>query len=430
MLLPGERARAVDRRLPGTSSLVGIALSTNLSARGRLETMSRPIHDRRPLIDGGLITGRRLLVAAGAIAAIWLGVQLKSVIVVSVVALVLVGTLNPLTGSLQRKGLGRTFAVSVIFVVMVGVVVTIGLITVPALIAQAQSLIQAAPGMQLHLAGLLERSHVLAPVAGAIRHANLQELLLPTSRQALSYSSDLLTAIGWALTTLALAFYILADPGSTQAALYGVVPRRFHVRLARIMLNLEIIVGGYMRGQILTSGLMGVVTYVLLRLLHINNPLPLAVFAGIADVLPYIGGILAAIPLVAAAIPHGTGSVAVLIAGVVLYQEVENRLILPRVYGRVLRLPAWAITLALLAGGELMGIVGALLALPVTAGVRMIAEELRIELPGARTIDPGIKQRDEQVEDLYSELAAGAGAGTSAGIALEIAGRATGRGER
>ena len=68
-----------------------------------------------------------------------------------------------------------------------------------------------------------------------------------------------------------------------------------------------------------------------------------------------------------------------------------------------------------------MGIVGALLALPVTAGVRMILEELRIELPGARTIDPGVKRRDEQVEDLYSELAAGAGAGTSAEIALDIA---------
>jgi predicted PurR-regulated permease PerM len=379
------------------------------------------MHERGPLVDNGLITGRRLLMAAAVIAAVWLGAQLKSVIVVSVVALVLVGTLNPLTGFLQRKGLGRTAAVALIFVVTVGIAVAIGLVTVPSLIAQAQNLIQAAPGMQLHLAGLLERSHVLTPVAQAIRNANLQELLLPTGQQALSYSSDLLAGIGWALTTLALAFYILADPDTTQAALYGVVPRRFHVRLARIMLKLETIVGGYMRGQILTSGLMGVVIYVLLRVLEIKNPLPLAVFAGITDVLPYIGGILAAIPLVAAAIPHGSASVVVVIAGVVLYQEVENRLILPRVYGRVLRLPAWLITLALLAGGELMGIVGALLALPVTAGVRMILEELRIELPGAGIIDPGIRERDEQVQDLYNELAAGAGAGTSAGIALEIA---------
>jgi predicted PurR-regulated permease PerM len=383
--------------------------------------MIGPTHGRRPLIEGGLITGRRLLLTAAAIAALWLGAQLKSVIVVSVVALVLVGTLNPLTGFLQRKGLGRTSAVGVIFLVTGGVVVAIGLVTVPALIAQAQSLIQAAPGAQLHLASLLGRSHVLEPVAQTIRNANLQELLLPTSRQALSYSSDLVTAIGWALTTLALAFYILADPETTQAALYGVVPRRFHVRLARIMLNLETIVGGYMRGQILTSGLMGVVIYVLLRLLDIKNPLPLAVFAGVTDVLPYIGGILAVIPLVAAAVPHGSVSVGVVIASVVVYQEIENRLILPRVYGRVLRLPAWLITIALLAGGELMGIVGALLALPVTAGARMILRELRVELPGAATIAPEIRQRDEQSEDLYSELAAGAGAGTSAGIALEIA---------
>jgi predicted PurR-regulated permease PerM len=378
-------------------------------------------HDRRPLVEGGLITGRRLVMAVAAIAALWLAAQLRSVIVVSVVALVLVGTLNPLTGFLQRQGLGRTSAVGVIFVVAVGVAVALGLVTVPALIAQAQSLIQAAPGMQLHLSSLLERSRVLEPVAGAIRNANLQELLLPTSRQALSYSSDLVTGIGWALTTLALAFYILADPETTQAALYGVVPRRFHVRLARIMLNLETIVGGYMRGQILTSGLMGVVIYVLLRVLDIKNPLPLAVFAGLTDVLPYIGGILAVIPLVAAAIPHGSVSVVVVIASVVVYQEIENRLILPRVYGRVLRLPAWLITLALLAGGELMGILGALLALPVTAGARMILEELRVELPGAATIAPEIRQRDEEVEGRYSELAAGAGAGTSAGIALEIA---------
>jgi putative heme transporter len=383
--------------------------------------MPRPTHAPRPPVEGGLITGRRLLLVAAAIAALWLAVQLKSVIVVSVVALVVVGTLNPLTGFLQRRGFGRTSAVGVIFLVTGGVVVAIGLVTVPALIAQVQSLIQAAPGMQLHLASLLGRSHVLEPVAQAIRNANLQELLLPTSRQALSYSSDLVAAVGWALTTLALAFYVLADPATTQAALYGVVPRRFHVRLARIMLNLETIVGGYMRGQILTSGLMGVVIYVLLRVLDIKNPLPLAVFAGVTDVLPHIGGILAVIPLVAAAVPHGSVSVVGVIATVVIYQEVENRLILPRVYGRVLRLPAWLITIALLVGGELMGIVGALLALPVTAGARMILKELRVELPGAATIDPEIRQRDEQVEDLYSELAAGAGAGTSAGIALEIA---------
>jgi predicted PurR-regulated permease PerM len=202
-----------------------------------------------------------------------------------------------------------------------------------------------------------------------------------------------------------------------------VVPRRYHVRLARITLNLETIVGGYMRGQVITSVLMTGFTYLLLKLCGIANPLPLAIFAGVTDVLPLIGGILGAVPLLVAALPHGSAVVAIVIASVVGYQEVENRLIIPRVYGQVLRLPAWAITLALLVGAKLMGIMGALLSLPIAAGARMILEELRIEFPGDGAVDPRILARDERVELLYAELAEGAGAGSSAGIALDIAER-------
>ena len=90
-----------------------------------------------------------------------------------------------------------------------------------------------------------------------------------------------------------------------------------------------------------------------------------------------------AIPLVAAAVPHGTGSVAISMAGVVLYQEVENRLISAARLRQALRPRRGDSSPSRSSGGELMGIVGALLALPVTAGVRMIVEELRIELPGA-----------------------------------------------
>ena len=98
---------------------------------------------------------------------------------------------------------------------------------------------------------------------------------MPSNRQALEFSSCAIEVVGWGLTTLALAFYILADPSSTQAALYAIVPRRFHIRLARIMLNLETIVGGYMRGQMITSVLMGLFAYALLRACSVKNPLPL-----------------------------------------------------------------------------------------------------------------------------------------------------------
>jgi predicted PurR-regulated permease PerM len=361
------------------------------------------------------------LIALLLVAVAWIAALLGPVILASIGALILVGTLNPLVGWMESRGLGRTMSIVLVFLAMTGILVLIGLLTVPALVVQIRDLVDGAPIMQRRLAERLGRSHLTLPMARAVQATNLQDLVIPSGKKAFEYSSEIVTAIGWGLTTLALAFYILADPSTSQAALYLVIPRRLHVRFARIMLNLETIVGGYMRGQIITSALMGIFTYVLLKICAVKNPLPLAVFAGVTDILPLIGGILGAIPLVVATLPRGSVIVVTVMVSVVIYQEIENRFIIPRVYGHVLRLPAWALTLALLIGAKLMGVIGALLSLPVAAGIRMIIEELRVELPGDGAIDPRLRERDNQAEDLYAELAAGAGAQTSAGIALDIA---------
>ena len=352
----------------------------------------------------------------------WLAAQVWPVIVAVVVALILVGTLIPAVRALQRLGLGRTGGLAVIFIAMVAGLLLIGFVTIPALVEQLRQLVDAAPNMQ-KTSGRAARA--LAPdPADRQRRPARAAAGDPGARRAnrrWNISSRAIEVVGWGLTTLALAFYILADPSSTQAALYAIVPRRFHIRLARIMLNLETIVGGYMRGQIITSVLMSLFAYVLLRACSVKNPLPLAVFAGITDVLPLIGGVLGAVPLVAAALPRGSVIVVVVVVAFVAYQELENRIIIPRVYGHVLRLPAWAITVALLIGAKLMGIVGALLSLPVAAGARMILEELRFELPGDGTVDPELRARDQRVENLYAKLAAETGPATSAEIAIEIA---------
>jgi putative heme transporter len=377
---------------------------------------SAPVKRRRIAV-----TDRGILIALLLVAAAWVAALLGPVILASVGALILVGTLHPLVEFLESRSLNRTFSVVLVFVAISGVLVLIGLLTLPALVMQVRQLVEGAPLMQHRLAERLGRSHLTSPLAHAVEAANLQELLIPSGKKAFEYSSQFVTAVGWGLTTLALTFYILADPSTSQAALYLIVPRRHHVRLARIMLNLETIVGGYMRGQIITSVLMSVVTYTLLKVCGVKNPLPLAVFAGVTDILPLIGGILGAIPLVVATLPRGSVMAVTVLVSVVAYQEIENRFIIPRVYGHVLRLPPWALTLALIIGAKLMGVIGALLSLPVAAGVRMFIEEMRLELPGDGAIDPRVRERDNQVQSLYAELTAGAGAGTSAEIALDIA---------
>jgi len=153
----------------------------------------------------------------------------------------------------------------------------------------------------------------------------------------------------------------------------------------------------------------------------ITSPGSNAVFAALTDVLPYIGGLLALAPAVFAASIQGLPiAIAVLIA-MVIYQELESRIIVPRVYGHVLRLPSAIVMVALLIGGAVLGILGALLALPIAAAIRMMAEELRVELPGQRPENSQVRKLDAREERIFERLAAGASAEEAATIAAKIA---------
>src|SRR5262249_11495623 len=160
------------------------------------------------------------------------------------------------------------------------------------------------------------------------------------------------------------------------------------------------IVGGYMRGQVITSVAITVFTFGVLSAFRVDDALALAMFAGLTDVIPFVGGYIAGAPALSAASSSGRGARGPVAALRVAYQEFESRILVPRVYGRTLRLSPAMVLLALLIGGTLLGILGALLALPIAAGAQMLVRELRVELPGD---DAGIdkaRARDEKVEHM------------------------------
>jgi predicted PurR-regulated permease PerM len=367
------------------------------------------------------IAPRTVLFTAAVVAAAWLLARLWPVLLAVSVSLIVVGTLNPIVGALQRRGLGRGTAVAVTLLTMVAIVSGLALVTVPALWAELARTIQDLPALQEKVAGWFDRSALTAPLAESIRHADPKKLFVGSSRDAMKVSSEFGGYLGWTATSIALAVYVLIDPERSQGGLYAIVPRQYHVRLARVLLNLETIVGGYMRGQIVTSAAIGVYVFILLKVLGIQNATAFAVFAAIADVIPFVGGALTLAPLTLAAVPHGTAVTIILISLVILYQELENRILVPRIYGRVLRLNPVAVTIALVVGGQLLGILGALLALPIAAGLRMIVEELRVELPGQPAESPEARARDERAEETYAALTEGAPAEEAAVIAVAIA---------
>jgi predicted PurR-regulated permease PerM len=360
---------------------------------------------------------RVMLFAFGA----WLVVHLTPVLLVLVVALFVVGTLSPAVEWLERHQIGRGKGIAVVFTSVLLIVVLIGALTLPSLFNQVNALVDQEPALRARLADTLAHSKITAPLGESLRTAHYEGLAKEASTVAIHYSTKAFEIIAYGVSAVFLGLYIMIDRDRVRGGLFAVVPRSHHIRLSRILLNLEVIVGGYIRGQVITSALMAIFTFVLLLACGVPNAIALAVFAGVADVLPYIGVFLSVGPAVAAAASRGPVVVLIVLGVMLAYEEFESRVLVPRIYGRALRLPSSVVMLALIAGGTLMGILGALLALPVAAAVRMLVEELRVDLPGEEVDDGALREKDERAEEEYERRAEGEPAQRAAAIAVEIA---------
>jgi len=368
------------------------------------------------------LSPRTMVALALFIASLWLLIRLWPVLLVLVVALLVAATLSPAVRWLEERRVRRGLGIAIVFTVFFILALLVLALTIPTLVSQAATLFEQEPALRARLADHLAGSPVSAPLATWLRNLKYDALISSIGATAFAFSLRVVEAAAYGLSALFLALYILIDRDRLRGGLYAVVPRSHHIRLSRIMMNLETIVGSYIRGQLLTCLLIAVFTFVLLTACGVPNALALAVFAGLADVLPYIGALLSVGPAVLAATSRGPVVAVIVLALMLAYEEFESRVLVPRIYGRAMRLPASVVMFALLAGGTLMGILGALLALPVAATAMMLIEELRVELPGEQEqpADTGVREADDRGEKEYERRAEGVGAEEAAAIAVEI----------
>ncbi len=360
------------------------------------------------------------LVLVGA--SLLLLIRLWPVLLVIVAALVVAGTLSPAVRWLEEKRVGRGLGIAIVFTVFFFISVLLLTLTIPTLLSQAAALLEHEPALRAELADQLAGSPLSAPLANWLRGLKPDALASAIGSTAFAFSARIVTAIAYGLSALFLGLYIMIDRDRLRGGLFAVVPRSHHIRLSRVMMNLETIVGAYIRGQMITCLLIAVFTFLLLLACGVENALALAVFAGLADVLPYIGPLLSVGPAVLAALSRGPVIAVVVLVFMLAYEEFESRVLIPRIYGRALRLPSSVVLVALLAGGTLMGIIGALLALPVAAAAMMLLQELRVELPGEQEqfVDTQVRKADDRAEKEYERRTEGVGAEQAAAIAVEI----------
>ena len=380
-----------------------------------------PRKDRRRAIRIEL-SPRTLVILVLLVPGLWMLNQLLPVILVLVAALIIVGTISPAVRWLEERRMRRGLGIAIVFTGLVVTTILVTTMTIPSLFAQATNLLGQEPTLRARLADWLAGSNLTSPLAELLRNLRFGDLVTVTASDAIEFSRRVSAIFAYIISSVFLALYIMIDRDRLRGGLFLVVPMSHHIRLSRVMLNLETIVGGYIRGQVITSALIAIFVFCLLTACGVANAFAIAVFAGVADVLPYIGGLLSVGAAAAAALSRSPAVIIVVLVLMLAYEQLESRVIIPRVYGHALRLPSSVILFSLLAGAVLSGIPGALLSLPVAAAVLMLIEELRVELPGQleQAEDIEIRERDDRGEEEYERRADGMPAEQAAAIAVEI----------
>ncbi len=299
-----------------------------------------------------------------------------------VVGLLLVYLCNPAVDRLQRLRVPRWLAILLVYAVVVVVVYQAIRITVQPLVDQVRLLIDDLPDLVSRLDRLYHDLSLPPQLRQAIDDwiAGLQSgggfdpgVLLPV----VNLTAGLVSAIFGYLIIPVWAFYLLKDRRDLMASVDRSLPGEWRGDVWNIVAIVDRVFGQWIRGQIFLGVTVGVATFAGLLILNaLVDPifgrfaLLLAIIAGILELLPIIGPIIAAIPAVLLAMTAGPQAA---IAALVLYllvQQVENNVLVPKIQGDAVQLHPSAVMFSLVLGGAIAGLLGAILALPVTAAAR------------------------------------------------------------
>jgi predicted PurR-regulated permease PerM len=307
--------------------------------------------------------------------------KLRRIVGLIVIAAFFATILNPMVDVLTRLKMRRGAATSIVF--LLGVASFAGLIYtfVRPIYDSGQSFARDIPGFverakngEGRVGELIKRYNIDEKVAE--NAPKLQDALKNAGGPAVRIGQRVASGLLAVLTILVLSFLMLLEAPDIISAFLGLVSPQRALQVRRIGADMAGAVTGYMAGNLVISLIAGLVTWVFLTIVHVPFAGVLGLWVGFADLLPLVGATIGAIPTIAIAFLHSTGSgIAVLIMYIV-YQQIENHLLQPVVMSRTVKLNPLGVLLSALVGVELAGIVGALLAIPAAGAIQVAVRDL------------------------------------------------------
>jgi predicted PurR-regulated permease PerM len=321
-----------------------------------------------------------VLIALGAVLLLALAYAARGILIQLLVAVVLAMALEPFVQMLERRGLRRGYAVGITFTLAALGVAAFGYLLIPPLVHEVTSFGQHAPQLLAKLTsghgklGFLEhRFHVVEHARKWIAQRGGAMLL---AKPALHAAGGLLSTGAAAVAVAFLTLFLALGGRKWFDSFLEVVPEGSRERWRRGGSGVSTAVGGYVAGNVLISLIAGSVTTVILLVTHVPYPVPLGLVVAVFDLIPLVGATLGTVIVAAVALTKGVPTTVIVVAGMWVYQKIENHTLLPVIYHRTVQLSPLAITVSVAAGAEVGGIVGALLAIPIAGALKVVSREL------------------------------------------------------
>ncbi len=344
-------------------------------------TIGRPLNRHSPFYLG-------FFGATGALLALglWnLVGRLTTTLTLLVVSIFLALALNPLVDALVARGIRRPAAVGVVFAGLLVVFGLIAALVIPPVVVQGTELAQEAPGYVENVLGSrwvreIDKNYDVIDKVQAELQARMtdQQFLEGVLGGILGAGRAVLNGVFQVFTVLVLTLYFLSSLPRAKHAAYAMVPatRRFRVE----SLSEEIMrrTGSYAIGQVVIATLNAVLSWVMMRIVGIPYAAVLAVTVGLLGLIPMIGATLGAAVVCIVAFFDEPKKALIALIYYLIYQQLENYVVAPRVMQHTVSVPGPVTIVAALAGAALLGVLGALLAIPVAAGLLLLYEEVLV----------------------------------------------------
>lgn len=335
------------------------------------------------------LTPARVMLNTAAIlfvvALAWLLVKIHFVIILLIMAILFATAIEPLANRLRRRGLSRGQAILTIYVALLLVVGLVIFLAAPPVVRQVGDLIHQIPSIldDLEAQALTSNNEFIRTTgANAIRKAALAYAKIRSSgpeikgEQAVHLVSSAIGLLITIVSTLVIAFYWMTEKVIIKRLVLGLVPLEKRDHAHRMWDDIEAKLGGWTRGQLTLCAIMGVASGIVYFALGLHFWLPLAVLAGVTEIIPYIGPVIGGGAAVIVALAQSPREALFVAIAALVLQQVEGHVLVPRVMNNAVGLTPLTVVLAVIIGETVLGPLGAVLAVPIGAAVQVLVQDL------------------------------------------------------